>query len=295
MYHLGSSGNIRIRRSVGRLPATEMRPADVNASLNRFSFPEAEDNIITGDRLSITTTDPRGLAFFAFNSWASGQIEDNIIVYAHINQAGGIRAYTTFADAIAGDRTGSEVQLQGFTGDPIPVLIELRDADYNLLGDVTSYSFNTEREAIDTTALSDKFRNQYNAGLLTGSGTIDCLFQPEADPCSDCSADTGRELSLLLLQVIQRVDVGAQFDLYLSLVDPGSGASYGVFYELHAVATKTGVEVAPDELINCSIDFVTTGEFRLRLGSPAEYILQETDFRIEQERELGFLLKSTDD
>jgi hypothetical protein len=37
-------------------------------------------------------------------------------------------------------------------------------------------TLNTDRETIDATSLSDKFRKQYSAGIISGSGSIDCLF-----------------------------------------------------------------------------------------------------------------------
>lgn len=293
MYHLGNAGTVQIKRSSGVLESSRVDPEDIAVTLNRFSFDGAEYNIISGDRVVISTTDPRGLAWFQPGAWTSGQIEDNITAYVHINAAGGLRCYETFADAIANKR-GVEFPLQPFVGEPIPVEVSVIDITRNLLGDIVSYSFNTEREAIDTTALSDRFRSQYSAGLLTGSGTIDCLFKHELD-CSDGSYD--REISLVLLQVIQRLDLGAEFTGYFVLVDPRPNPDpvSGCFYEAQCVVTKAGVEVRPDQIISCSVDFVTTGEFVLRLGEPASYILKQDDFHIVLERDLGFLLQEVED
>lgn len=294
MYHLGSAGTVRVKRASGVLEPSRVDEEDINLVLNRFSFDRAEYNIINGDRLVLSTSDPRGLAFFDPSAWSSGVIEDSITTYVHVNEAGGLRCFEAFSDAISNAR-GKEFPLQAFTGAPIEVEVTVIDVTQNLLGDVVSYTFDTEREAIDTTTLSDKFRNQYSAGLLTGSGKIDCLFNYQLD-CESGFDD--RELSLLMLQVIQRVDIGAQFDLYLVLVDPEvdePGKQSGVFYELQAVATRSGVEVDTQGVIKCSIDFVTTGEFFLRLGEPKSYILKEDDFRILVERDLGFLLKEVED
>jgi hypothetical protein len=293
MYHLGNSGNIRVRRATGTLEPDLVQPSDVNVSVKRFSFDSAELNLITGDRLDISTTDPRGLVFFATSSWPSSSVEDTITVFVHVNEAGGLRCYDSFSDAIS-DTKANALVLQAFSGDPIPVSVTIRDIESALLGDISSYTFNTEREAIDTTVLSDKFRSQYNAGLLTGSGTIECVFSVKDDPryFSECY---GEEFSSLVLQVIQRVDVGAQFDLFLNIVAPGPESANGVFYELHAVATRTGIQVAANELITCSVDFVTTGEFRFRIGSIKEHLLLETTDNIALERDLGFLLKDVED
>lgn len=293
MYHLGNAGTIQITRSSGTLKASRVDPEDVAVSLNRFSFDGAEYNIISGDRLVISTTDPRGLVWFQPGAWTSGQVEDSISTYVHVNEAGGLRCYETFSDAIANNR-GVEFPLQAFTGGPIPVEVSVIDVSRNLLGDIVGYTFNTEREAIDTTVLSDRFRSQYNAGLLTGSGQIDCLFKHQLD-CADGSYD--REISLVLLQIIQRLDLGSQFTGYFVLVDPDINPDLdtGCFYQAQCVVTRAGVEVRSDQVIRCSVDFVTTGEFLLRLGRPADYILKEDDFRILLERDLGFLLQEVED
>lgn len=293
MYHLGNAGNLRIRRAVGTLHPAVVTTDDVNVTAKRFSFDGAFDNLITGDRLEIATSDVRGLAFFTTAAWPSATIEDTIAVYVHVNQVGGIRCYEAFSDAVS-DVKANALVLQAFAGGELTINVTIRDTEANLLGDVSSYTFNTERESIDVTSLSDKFRNQYNAGLLTGSGALDCLFSVKDDPryASECY---GEELSILLLQIIQRLDVGAQFDLYLTLVEAGIESDNGVFYEMSAIVTRAGVQVAAGELITCSIDFVTTGDFRLRLGSPKEYILKEDDFKLALEGDLGYLLKTVED
>lgn len=293
MYHLGSAGTVRIKRSAGELAPSRVDPEDIATSLNRFSFDGAEYNIINGDRLVLSTTDPRGLAWFAPGAWSSGVIEDSITAYVHINAAGGMRCYKTFQDAIANKR-GNELQLQDFTGAPVSVEVTVIDVSSNLLGDIVGYSFDTERESIDTTALSDKFRGQYSAGLLSGSGQIDCLFNASID-CGTGNYDS--EVSLVMLQLIHRLDIGAEFIGYFVLVDAElvEGRQSGVFYEAQCVVTRTGVQVKADQLIACSINFVTTGEFFLRLGEPSSYILKEDDFRILAERDLGFLLKEVED
>ena len=77
-----------------------------------------------------------------------------------------------------------------------------------------------------------------------------------------------------MAQVILRTELGAQFDAILQLVG-GSDRQQAVFYELRGIATRTGVTVTPTGLIQVAMDFVTTGEFHLRIGEPAGYILKE--------------------
>ena len=122
----------------------------------------------------------------------------------------GVRLYPDFADAINNQRS-TEVALEAFTGSAIDISIRVRDTRFNVLGNVTSYEFNNSRDAIEVTSLADKYKQQYNAGLLSGSGRIECLF--------DYASDTINEPPVALLQTIQRLDLGCSFDLALYLTD----------------------------------------------------------------------------
>jgi hypothetical protein len=72
---LGNTGRIRLRRSANKADftvlETTVRSDDVNTTLNRIGFDEANDNLLTGDRVEISTTDTRGLAFIDSDTWAS--------------------------------------------------------------------------------------------------------------------------------------------------------------------------------------------------------------------------------
>jgi len=68
-----------------------------------------------------------------------------------------------------------------------------------------------------------------------------------------------------------------------------------VYYDIEAVVTRAGVTVSADALVSCSIDFVTTGEFKLRVGVPPEYILKEDDDAIYLEQSLDYLLQEATD
>jgi hypothetical protein len=102
---------------------------------------------------------------------------------------------------------------------------------------------------------------------------------------------------LFLLQVINRLDVGSEFGALLSIssVEESPGFRQEVYYDIKAVVTRAGVTVAADALVACSIDFVTTGEFKLRVGIPPEYILKEDNDAIYLEQGLDYLLKEVTD
>lgn len=287
---LGSHGNIRLRRGLATpygVLEDQIKPDDVNLTLNRLSFDSSTDNLITGDRINLSTTDARGLVCFAASSWSSAVVEPSISAYVHVNAVGGLRFFYQFENAINNNRS-AELTLAAFAGAALPITVQVRDVSENVLGNVTGYTLNTDRESIDATSLSDKFRRQYSAGIISGSGSIDCLFD---------HLSTGiKETPLLMLQLIHRVDIGSEFDLALYLTDKELNPSLNnVFYEMQAMVTQTGVTVDSEDIIRCTIDFVTTGEIRLLIGEPAGYVLKEDDDRIEIEQSLDFLLKETED
>lgn len=290
-FFLGTKGNVRLRRSTSILVSAlqdEIDAADVNTTLNRLSFETAGDNLLTGDKVDISTEDARGLVCFAGAAWSSGAVENGITAYVNVNAAGGLRFFPSFTDAINNTRA-NELVLAAFVGDPIPIECRVRDVSYSVLGNVTDYTLSTDREAIDATSLSDKFRQMYSAGLLSGNGTINCAF--------DYTTAGVTETPLLMLQLIQRLELGSEFECALYLTDKTVDAGVNnVFYQFSAMVTRAGVEVRAGDIINSTIDFVTTGEIRLFIGSIDEFILKEDDDRIKLEQStLDFLLKETED
>ena len=289
-FFVGYTGAIKLRRGGESTFIASISPNDVNTLLNRFSFDGSDDNLITGDLLEISTEDPRGLLFLPSAFWDVPGLEvaDDARAYANINAAGGIRLFPTFNDAVNNERA-NEYSLTQFSGESLEVTIGIKDTKYNTLGSVTSFEINTDRAAMETTSLSDQFKQQYSAGLLSGNGSIECLFSYESM--------ANQEVPLFLLQVINRLGVGSEFGALLSISSVEESASFReeVYYDIQAVVTRAGVTVAADALVSCSIDFVTTGEFKLRVGVPPEYILKEDNDAIYLEQSLDYLLKEVTD
>jgi hypothetical protein len=287
---LGNQGNVRLRRGISApygVLSDEIKPDDINTALNRLSFDSAAENLLTGDRVDLTTTDARGLVCFSGASWSSGIVEPGISAYVHVNAVGGLRFFANFENAVNNNRA-AEYTLTAFAAPALQIEVKVRDVSDNVLGNVTGYTLNTDREAVDVTSLSDKFKRQYSAGVISGSGTIDCLF--------DYTSTGIKETPLLMLQLIHRVDIGSEIDLALYLTDQSLNSSVdNVFYELTAMITQTGVTVDTEDIIRCTIDFVTTGEIRLLIGQPVGYVLKEDDARIEIEQSIDFLLQEAED
>ena len=289
-FFVGYTGAIKLRRGGESTFIASISPNDVNTLLNRFSFDGSDDNLITGDLLEISTEDPRGLLFLPSAFWDVPGLEvaDDARAYANINAAGGIRLFPTFNDAVNNERS-NEYSLTQFSGESLEVTIGIKDTKYNTLGSVTSFEINTDRAAMETTSLSDQFKQQYSAGLLSGNGSIECMFSYESM--------ANQEVPLFLLQVINRLGVGSEFGALLSISSVEESPSFReeVYYDIQAVVTRAGVTVAADALVSCSIDFVTTGEFKLRVGVPPEYILKEDNDAIYLEQSLDYLLKEVTD
>ena len=288
-FYLGKHGNVRLRRGtdafIGSISAS-ISPDDINTNLERFGVDSAVDNLFSGDRVDITTEDSRGLAFIPASNWSTGVIENTFSAFVNVNAAGGIRLYPTFEASINNTRA-SEIDLQAFTGDSIDAIISVRDIRYNILGNVSRYEFNTSRDSVDLTTLSDKYKQQHSAGLISGSGRIECAFD---------YTTTSEEAPMIMLQIIQRLDLGCAFDIALYLTDKEVVPTVpNIFYQTTAVTTSTGITVEAGGLVSCTIDFVTTEEIKLIIGKPSEYILKEDDDRIRVEQSLDFLLQEVTD
>ncbi len=289
-FYLGKHGNIRLRRGsdifIGSIEAS-IDPDDVNTVLERLGVDGATDNLFSGDKVDIVTADSRGLAFIPSSNWSSGVIEDTFSIFVNVNQAGGLRLYPSFQDAINNVRA-NEIDLQAFTGSPIAITVSVRDTRYNIIGNVSRYEFNTSRDSVDLTTLSDKYKQQHSAGLISGSGRIECAF--------DYTTLGTAEAPMIMLQIIQRLDLGSAFDIALYLTDKEVVPTVpNIFYQTTAVTTSTGINVEADGLVSCTIDFVATEEIKLVIGKPSEYILKQDDDRIRVEHDLDFLLQEIED
>jgi hypothetical protein len=288
-YFLGHHGKIKMRRKAAVAFNSSVLPADINTTLNRFGFDGSGENLLTGDQLVIHTKDPRGLDFLPPSTWpeGGGSTLNQVTAYSNINAIGGIRLFETFSDAINNNRA-AEYPLEAFTGAALPIDVQIYGSVERVLGDVTGYTFNTDREAIDTTAMSDRFKRMYSAGLISGTGSIDCIFSVSNSGLA--------ENSLLMLQLINRTDIGSEFDCFLQITDNTIYTTTpNIYYEFSAVITKAGIEVQPDQIISCAIDFATTGEIKLLIGEPSGYILKEDTDRIRLQQSLDFLMTEVTD
>ena len=303
----GHYGSIELKRIGGPFKLDlEIRAQDISSGRKRFAFSTKEGNdipwgtITTGDRVRIATTDSRGLPFRFFRDTANAQTIDNpgatigpLEFFANVDTMGAIRMYRNFADAIANPNARYlAIPLSKAAGDPPwPVTVTLLPGNYNTLGRVEGFTISTDRENIDITSLGERYRGM-SASAISGSGTVDCLFE--------FKNVAGQEIPAALADLIQKVEIGSQFEGKFYLLAPSSRPPKGytaiesAYYRVRAMITKSALTVQGDAIVDCSFDFVTTGQFEFRTGDSPVEITTEANVNIGNEStldELGTLLE----
>ena len=304
---LGDQGRVELRRasdkSASRLNFT-LKAADINASKNRFSFtPDTSGPIplLSGDRISISAVDRTGVL-----SWIDDySTKREATVYVHVDAAGGIYLYHEYNESINGESAG-RLSLSSTVTSP-DHQIEVQPGIYKILGQVTSYELNTEREAVDTTSLSDEFRRS-TSGLISGNGRLTALFdyrRNPLDPEYEGLVEQRLELPIYISQLILRTGFGSEFNGKFFVVSKGN-KPFGtnttnddvIFYECDARVTSAALDFASDQAIEMTVEFVTTGTIKLQtvLQSPGKVLQNDFgDILLGEYQNTGFgaLLKHT--
>lgn len=284
--YLGNIGGIEIaRKSLEGGKESLVNPSDVNTSRDRFSFDFEEGYLITGDLLELTTTDGTTLDFVASSGWANNTVQASGNWYVHIDELGGIKLYSTFDQSLEGGSAGL-VPLASIARN-IPIRAVVRDRDSRILGSITEYELNTNRETVDITSLSDEYRQQYSS-LITGSGRLLAQW--------DYASTGNAEPVHYLMQLILRTEIGSGFHAKLYVKSANTDAAAGSFataqlndalwWEFDALVTSSAISFAPSDVIVSTIDFVATGPIKLRAQTlPTRYLLQESGDKIELEQD----------
>ena len=101
--YLGTHGKVELRREFGEADLRSViNPSDVNATRKRLSFDFKRGQLITGDQVEITSTNGAALSFI--NSYSKTSIKR----FINVDALGGIRFYTTFANAVNGGIANAE-------------------------------------------------------------------------------------------------------------------------------------------------------------------------------------------
>lgn len=295
--YLGNVGNIELtRKSLEGSKESVVNPSDVNASRNRFSFDFDPSYLISGDLVEIATIDGTNLDFVAASGWADNTVQPSGNWYAFIDELGGIRLYDNFDDSLEGSIAGL-VSLAAIARD-IPIKVTVRDRDARLLGCVSEYEISTNREAVDITALSDEYRQQYS-GLISGSGRLTAQW--------DYVKEGNTEPVNYLMQLVLRTEVGSSFHAKFFIKSAGTRSAAGSFvstqindalwWEFDGLVTASATSFTSGTIIASTIEFVATGPIRLRAKTrTTEYVLQESGDKIKLEQDgTSFLLLEQSD
>ena len=267
--YLGTYGQVELQRQFdgGDLRST-INPSDVNATKKRFSFDFEHGQLLSGDQVEITSTDGTALDFI--DSYTKTSVKK----FIHVDELDGIRLYDSFAHAVNGGTTNATALAA--PANDLPIRVKFENAEYKVLAQVNGYELNTERETVDTTTLSDEFRNRIST-LMSGSGRMSAFWE--------YTGNTANELPNYLIELSLRTRVGSQFKarFYIKRTthNPGGVAANDndeVFYEFTGVLTGCAVQFAPDNTVQVQADFITTGSIQLRMDLETESkMLQEDD------------------
>ena len=276
--YLGSQGYIQLRRDSLNAPLSSLLgPDDVNAARKRFSFDFDPSALITGDQMEIKTEDGSDLQLVA------GHAAPDWLGFIHVDDVGGVRLYSTFSEAINGDEAGALQLVAPVVSQPIEVRTHSRS--FIPVARVTEYQVTTSREAIDLTALGDQHRRQFASGLISGQGSLSCLWEFERRPC-DSTDDCGPNVELphYFAQLVLRTQLGSSFEGRFYIY---SSASESVWWDCPiCVVTNVAFTFEPTQPIRTTIEFVTSGTMALRMGRPPAFLLKEDlDFLLQESGE----------
>lgn len=261
--YLGEAGHIELRRrSTNEGHLFVLDQSDVDLGANRFSFEGLDDKtfLVTGDRVHFERTDGGALQLLDGVTGVTG-----VAKFIHIDTVGGLRLYDSFSDAINGIKSES-LQLVLPTENQ-EITVDVTDEKWRCLAHTQSYSLTTERETIDLTNLGDEFRRSYSSGLINGQGQCTCLWDYEG---------TDSEFAQYLAKLVLRLQLGAMFEGKFFLkkgearpVD--SECALGnpiesVWWEAHCIVTNVSMSLSPGQVIQTTIEFVTSDAFTLKAG-----------------------------
>ena len=275
--YLGTGGFIELKRtSMDASLNVTLAVSDVNTSRKRFSVDHKLGQIITGDKLDIARTD--GTANLEL---VSGHSARDGTFFVHIDDIGGMRLYSTLANAIGGT-TANALALVA-PSEQQSLSITVSNTSYKPLARVEEYEFTTQRDQVEINQLGDTFKRQYDSGLISGQGSMTCYWEHRY-VASDHDYSTDQEFSSYLARLILRVQQGADFFGRFFLYRESVTSVNNAWYECDAQITSCSITVPNVGIIKTNIDFVTSGEFQLKIGSTPAHLLQEnTDFILKED------------
>ena len=283
--YFGQSGQIALKRdALNSAIRTKLDPYDVNTSSKRFSIDHSTGSLITGDEVVIETADGSTLELVDGHSYPDGKW------FINIDPVGGIRLFDTFAKAIEGLQANAITLVAPSSAKD--VLVTTKNDNFRHLAKVRDFEMTTSREQVDLTNLGDEFRNQYEAGLISGQGSMNCIWEhsyESEDRANNYGTDP--EFPFYLAQLVVRTQQGSDFDGVFYLYRDNNNALNNVYYEANCIITNVAVTVSASEIIETRIEFITNGAIALKIGDAPCVLLQEDTDRILQEDDSRIMLE----
>ena len=283
--YFGQWGEVALKRdTLQSALQTKLDPYDVNTSTKRFSVDHSSGSLITGDEVEIETADGSTLELVNGHSYPDGKW------FINVDQVGGIRLFDSFAKAIEG-LTANALTLVAPSSSK-DILIRTRNERFRHVAGVREFEMTTSREQVDLTNLGDEFRNQYEAGLISGQGSMNCIWEhsyESKDRANNYGTDP--EFPFYLAQLVVRTQQGSDFDGVFYIYKDNNNAKNNVYYEANCIITNVAVTVSASEIIETRIEFITNGAIALKIGDTPGVLLQEDTDRILQENDSRIMLE----
>ena len=280
--YFGSTGYVELKRDSSAPLKTKLDPADVNTTKKRFSVDFAFGSIITGDQIEIATVDGSDLDLVSGHSHPDGRW------YVYIDDAGGMKLYNSFGPSLAGESANALTLIAPSSAKDIK--ITAKASRFRQIAKIKEFEFTTTRENVDITLLGNEFRQQYDRGMISGQGTLNCIWQHKAFQ-GDTLNILEPEFPVYLAQLLVRVQQGSDFQGRFFIYHEPSKSENSVWYESDCVTTNVAINVPAAGVVEARVEFITTGPIALHSGQPPSYLLQENTDKILQEDGEGLLLE----
>ena len=294
--YLGSHGAIELQRTSGDPVFAKLAPDDVSVDARRFSFSDREiyGEFINGDQVDIDRVGDDGkpngknldlIAGHDFPDWRG---------FIYVNPLGGMRLYDKFEDAITGTVDNAVELVEPSENQRLK--LKTRNSNFSYLARVRQYELTTERDTVDITHLGEQFRQRYEAGLISGQGSIDCFWDFQAATCDSDGCDNAEfpnYLAQLCVRLTQGADFIGRFFVFRPDIPDINDYRYSkasVWYESECLVTNATVTVEASGIIESRIDFVTTKQIKLLTGVPPSFLLLESGTeKVLQEDSMSFV------
>lgn len=270
--YLGREGYVQLTRiaETDEYVRGVLTPNDVNVSERRFSFNFSTSAFITGDRIELGTQDLSNLVLIQNHSFPDA------LVYVNVDDAGGIRLFDTFEQAVNGD-INDALPLERDTGNQ-NIRARTRDPGLNFISQVYKYEITTSRDSVDVTDLGKSFRENYSNGLISGQGSLSCFWEYK-NTLGDDKVGGKDEVPNYMAKLLLRLKQGSVFRGRFVIFDDKRG--HKIFYSMRCVVTNVAIQAGTrDEIIETEINFVTSGPISLKVSQDFGSLLLEDSSKL---------------